>query len=701
MSGWRVVPLQGALGPHAAEWDALNARAFGCHPLLTSSFVDGLLRNFGSGSEYLCRYEDKQGVRAMCVLRRKNAMLWASFVPAQAQVGPTMIGERALLESLLRSLPGCVAQLDLLCNDPDLGQVLAQQPGGPAQLNHALTMNIALEGDFEAYWNARPRHMQSNMKRYLKRLDSDALACRFERVADPAGVAAALERYVALEGAGWKGKLGTALGAKPEQYRFYRDLLLQAAERGDAIVYELWLGTTLAASRLVLRQGRMLVMLKTGYDESLAVYSPGRLLLRAVIESAFATDPGGVLEFYTDADTNLLEWSSGRRWIQHVTLYRWRALGALLTAGRLFKKRANGEGGQTVEVANHPSGLAADVQAFLAKAEKRNFELGAAWYTNLVDTVYADHANVRFYVLRKESQKESQIQAVLPLRAEKGALGWRLYSLSNFYTSLYEPVFESGLKSADLLPLLAALERDFPRLASLKLTPMDPASHAWQTLLGALRASGWLPFEYFSFGNWSEPVAHNWAGYLDAREQTLKSTLRRMGKKFAAESGTLEIVTQPKQIAAAIAAYEQVYAASWKKPEPYPAFTPGLAQTYAARGSLRLGLAWLGGKPVAAQLWIVSHGRAAIYKLAYDEQYKAYSPGTLLTALLMEHAIDKDKVSEVDYLIGDDPYKKSWMSQRRERWGVIAFNPRTPGGLAGMAREWAGRALKGARRRLR
>jgi hypothetical protein len=61
---------------------------------------------------------------------------------------------------------------------------------------------------------------------------------------------------------------------------------------------------------------------------------------------------------------------------------------------------------------------------------------------------------------------------------------------------------------------------------------------------------------------------------------------------------------------------------------------------------------------------------------------------------LMEHVIEIDKVEEIDYLIGDDPYKKAWMSHRRERWGVIAYNPRSMGGLAGWAREALGRRIK-------
>ncbi len=100
------------------------------------------------------------------------------------------------------------------------------------------------------------------------------------------------------------------------------------------------------------------------------------------------------------------------------------------------------------------------------------------------------------------------------------------------------------------------------------------------------------------------------------------------------------------------------------------------------------------GEPIAAQLWIVAHGRAEIYKLAYDENFKQYSPGTLVTAMLMQHVFEQDKVREVDYLIGDDPYKTTWMSQRRERWGIVAYNPRTLLGLLGLGLELAGRALK-------
>ena len=169
-----------------------------------------------------------------------------------------------------------------------------------------------------------------------------------------------------------------------------------------------------------------------------------------------------------------------------------------------------------------------------------------------------------------------------------------------------------------------------------------------------------------------------------------------MKKKFAADGGTLSLVLGGENLEKGLAAYEHVYAKSWKVPEPYPMFVPGLMRTCAENGWLRLGLAWLDGQPIAAQIWTVSSNKANIYTLAYDENFRAYAPGTLLPAMLMEHAIVQDMVLEVDYLIGDDPYKRSWMSHRRERWGIIAYNPRTLIGFLGFATEVTFRAFRPA-----
>jgi hypothetical protein len=349
-----------------------------------------------------------------------------------------------------------------------------------------------------------------------------------------------------------------------------------------------------------------------------------------------------------------------------------------------------------VEVFTHLDALPDDARSFMREAETRNIEFGLDWYRNLVRTVYPNHQGLRWYSLRLGGK----MAALLPLRMEHSRFGWRAESLSNFYTTLYEPVLAPELKGADLLPLLNRLKKDYHGLGSLLLSPMAPDSQAYLVLREALWLGRWSPFEFFAFGNWFERVAGDWQTYLMARKSNLRSTIKRMTKKLDAAGGALEVLDQPEQMAAGIAAYEQVYASSWKNPEPFPEFMPSLLKTYAEKGMLRLGVAYLEAKPIAAQVWIVGHGRAEIYKVAYDEAFKEFSPGTLVTALLMQHVIEIDRVSEVDYLIGDDTYKKTWMSERRERWGIVAYNLQTLPGWAGFAREALGRGLKYIKKRL-
>lgn len=348
--------------------------------------------------------------------------------------------------------------------------------------------------------------------------------------------------------------------------------------------------------------------------------------------------------------------------------------------------------GASIESYAHVRELPADALASMARAEQRHIEFGADWHANLIDNVYAlnpQAAQVQVHVLRRSGR----VLAVLPTVTQAGAPGGEVSALSNFYTAIYAPVLEEGLAAEDLLPLARALRRS-GRAAAYRFSPMDPASREFTLLKRALRLAGLSAHGYLAFGNWYEPVRQTWADYLKNRSGQVRSTIKRNAKKFAAEGGQLEIVTGGDALEAGLAAYQAVYAQSWKVPEPYPGFVPGLIRLCARRGWLRLGLAWLGDKPVAAQIWIVANGRADIYKLAYVEAHKALAPGTLLTALLMEQAIDVDKVREIDYLIGDDAYKTAWMSQRRERFGLIAYDPLTPRGLAGLLRQTLGDAWR-------
>jgi len=273
----------------------------------------------------------------------------------------------------------------------------------------------------------------------------------------------------------------------------------------------------------------------------------------------------------------------------------------------------------------------------------------------------------------------------------------RCRALTNYYASLFSPLIGPAANpDAAIGALVDQLALRRPRYTAIDLAPLDAEAAETRALHHAFARHGWYVKRYFCFGNWYLPCAGlSFRKYMETRESRLLNTWTRKSRRFATGPGAhgdarLEIVSATGDVDRAIAAFERVYAKSWKPPEPYPSFVPGWARICARNGWLRLGLAWLGDVPIAAQLWFTMNRRAYIFKLAYDEAYATWSAGTVLTAHLVRHSLEQDRVVEIDYLTGDDAYKRSWMTQRRERIGLIACNPRTPRGLMLAAWEWAG-----------
>ena len=269
-----------------------------------------------------------------------------------------------------------------------------------------------------------------------------------------------------------------------------------------------------------------------------------------------------------------------------------------------------------------------------------------------------------------------------------------LTSLTNFYSLDFRPLSAGGrLRPGDGARVAGALRSVSGRL--IRLDPLD------ETVAGQLeqelRQAGMTTYRYSAFGNWIERVGQrSFEAYFAERPSQLKNTYRRRNTKLRkAHPVTIRLSDGRGDDRAAIRdAYLAVYAKSWKVPEPYPDFIPGLIDLAAQRGWLRLGVLFVGELPVAAQLWLCQGDTSLIYKLAYDEDYKEFSPGLILTVEMFRQAIDVDRSAIIDYGSGDDPYKRDWMSERRQYWGLEVYDTRS---LAG----WAIHAAKRLRDRFR
>ena len=214
-----------------------------------------------------------------------------------------------------------------------------------------------------------------------------------------------------------------------------------------------------------------------------------------------------------------------------------------------------------------------------------------------------------------------------------------------------------------------------------------------------MEASGYSCFRDFRFYNWFHRLGgESFSDYMAGRPSRVRNTIARKRRKLAREHGYDIRLFTDDDLRQGLADYHAIYNASWKARELFGDFVDGLARRLADEGWLRLAVLYIAGKPAAAQFWFVVNGKASIFKLAYDEAWKQYSPGSILIHYLMEHVIETDEVDEIDFLTGNDAYKSDWMSERRERWGMRCARPRPP---KGRTDRWFD-AVKGwARRRRR
>ena len=317
------------------------------------------------------------------------------------------------------------------------------------------------------------------------------------------------------------------------------------------------------------------------------------------------------------------------------------------------------------------------------------FQSGLAWWRCVVAAALAPGTRPLFAVCREAGE----VAAILPLQRERRALS----GLVTPYTCLYQPLIAAGADDALVHRVGRSLGQRLRAWPTLRLDALDGAWPLLAPLLAGFGAAGWRGYRFDAFGNWHEPVRGlDWRAYLAARPGSLRETIRRKQRRHGATL-SMTLATTPEAVAPGLAAYRDIYRRSWKQPEPFPDFDAALLAAAAAAGVLRLGVLWQGEVALAAQYWIVERNIATLLKLAHDQAARAASPGTVLTAWMLERLLDHERLEGIDFGRGDDGYKQAWAGHRRQRIGVMLADPRRPRGMLALAQH----RLAGAIRRMR
>ena len=342
------------------------------------------------------------------------------------------------------------------------------------------------------------------------------------------------------------------------------------------------------------------------------------------------------------------------------------------------------------------------VRGLFDRAGQASVFLSREWFELLHRHVYSTTPDLRILAIG-QGNGDGNSCLLLPLRQEIHRWGPfrfnQLSALANFYTGLYAPVCEDPASCpTTALEALADHLSKAPEYQILALGPLDPSTATTRELIESLSRRRWYCHTSRTITNWYHPVRESsFDQYWSQRPARLRNTVRRRWRKVQREAECrISVITTPPDLDAALKDYWQVYERSWKSEEGYPVCIDGFMRLCAIKGQLRLGILYLDGVPAAAQFWIIHNGSALIYKLAYDPRYKDYSVGSILSRHMFQDAIDKDRVGLIDFLTGDDAYKRDWMTRSRSLVHVQLLNQRQAIGRLYALRKKAARMLAGS-----
>lgn len=281
-----------------AAWSALSDRAAESNPFLRPEFVLAASRE---RSDPVSLLVVRSGDRWLGLLPVRRRARWRRLpLPC---LGP-WLAEYAFLATPLVDRDAVRPVLDALLGFAERERRAAAlvldpvDPGSPVgrELGEALRargVDPVVHADFtraELRRRAQSTYLDeaaSSSRRKTLRRQARALARELGsplEVVDRASEPAAIERFLAMEAAGWKGEQGTAMASVDRDAAFFRSACAGLAAAGRLQLLALEAGGRTAAMQCNLVDGRDSYAFKVAYDPDLSRFSPGALLEVEAIE---------------------------------------------------------------------------------------------------------------------------------------------------------------------------------------------------------------------------------------------------------------------------------------------------------------------------------------------------------------------------------------------------------------------------------
>jgi CelD/BcsL family acetyltransferase involved in cellulose biosynthesis len=183
---------------------------------------------------------------------------------------------------------------------------------------------LDLPGSWEELLASVSGGLRSQVQRRRRKLERQG-DLSFRTVTGGVELEQALESFLTVEASGWKTRSRTAVISQPATERLYREFAPIAAEQGWLRLYLLELDGRLIAADYGCAYAGQGMLLKTGFDEDYARFSPG-LVLRAEVLRASIEEGLDGYDFLGQPETYKTRWASRLRPRVTILAYRgaWR-----------------------------------------------------------------------------------------------------------------------------------------------------------------------------------------------------------------------------------------------------------------------------------------------------------------------------------------------------------------------------------------
>ncbi len=202
---------------------------------------------------------------------------------------------------------------------------------------------------------------------------------------------------------------------------------------------------------------------------------------------------------------------------------------------------------------------------------------------------------------------------------------------------------------------------------AIEIEGYRPSCPQWQTFINTLVDRGWTQDTVAIESTWRIDLPNNWKQYESLLSKSRRRKTRRATQMADRGELTFELVSDPQQVNEHWPEFVRLHQLRRQQlSQPgvfadanFEQFLKSATLDLASEGSASIARLLHGGSTLGMLLIFQSDATWYIYQSGFDTQRIDLEPGHMINSLMLRTAIERG-IKSVDFLRGDEHYKKGW-----------------------------------------